>query len=108
MGPWPLTKRPAWALPVLVIGVVCSLAVGWLSLDYARGKVAGAGPSQAMVYSIWLLPLIAVGLPALGAGRVVANAPWSDRPWWLPWALVAASIAWYFIMLAGPGMVVRG
>jgi hypothetical protein len=105
-GPSPLTKRPAWALPVLVVGVVCSLAVGWLTFDYARGQATGEAPTKAMIYMIWLLPMIAVGLTALAAGAFATSRPWSDRPWWLPWALVAASVAWYFVMLAGPGLLV--
>ena len=107
-GPSPLTKRPRWALPALVVGVVCSLAVGWLSFDYARGQRAGASPSKAMVYTMWLLPLIAVGLTALGAGAFATSRPWSDRPWWLPWTLVAASMTWYFVMLAAPALLVVG
>ena len=46
--------------------MVSSLAVGWLSLEYARGQAAGEAPSKAMVYMMWLLPLIAVGVTALG------------------------------------------
>ena len=102
-----MTKQPAWVLPALAIGVVCSLAVGGLSLEYARGQAAGEAPTKAMVYMMWLLPLIAVGLATLGAGAFATSRPWSDRPWWLPWALVAASVAWYLVMLAGPGWLVR-
>ena len=86
--PQPLSKRPVWALAVFILGVLCSLVVGWISIDYAAGQARGEPPSMAMVSTIFLAPFLIAGLPLLLAGSTGVARPWSRRRPWLPWLIV--------------------
>ncbi len=101
----PSTTRPRWALPVLIAGILCSVVVGWQSADYFRRVAAGEPPSVMMLYTISLIPLLAIGLGLLVPGAVATVRPWSSRRPWLPWLVAGGAIAWFVVMLVGPGLL---
>jgi hypothetical protein len=99
------SRRPRWALPALAAGLLCSAVIGWQSVDYFGRLAAGEPPSVMMLYTIALLPLLAIGLALMVPGSVAAVRPWSTRRPWLSWVVASAVVAWFLIMLQGPALL---
>ena len=99
-------ERPHWALPVFILGVLCSLMIGWISARWAQDLAQGASPSLAMASTFALAPFLIAGLPLLLAGTLGVARPWRRQRPWLPAAIVVGVIGWLFVMLAGPGFVI--
>ena len=98
--------RPRWALPVFILGVLCSLMVGWISATWAQELAQGAPPSLAMGYSFAEVPFLIAGLPLLLAGTFGVARPWRRQRPWLPAAIVVGVIGWLLLMVGGPGFVI--
>jgi hypothetical protein len=98
-------RMPRWSLPALLLGIACSLATAWISVDAARGQTQGEGPSIAMVYMLRAAPFLLVGLPLMLIGSVGAVRPWSRGRPWLPWASSGAVVLWFLLVVQGPTLL---
>jgi hypothetical protein len=98
----PSTTVPRWAVPALVIGIGCYLAVAWISADYFAGLAGGESPSLAMAYMFGQVPFLLLGVPLMMAGALGIARPWTARRPWLRIPIVAAVIGWVFVALQGP------
>jgi hypothetical protein len=102
-GPRP---RPRWALPSLILGIACSLAIAWISADYAAYLARGGSPAVSFVYTMYAAPVLIVGIPLLIAGALGVVRPWTfERPW-LRWIAAACVIGWLLVVGQGPMLVV--
>ncbi len=97
---------PRWAVPALVIGVACSLAVAWISADYFAGLTRGDPPSLAMAYMLEELPFLLLGVPLMLAGAMGVARPWTARRTWLQFPIIMAVIGWMLIVIQGPDLLV--
>jgi hypothetical protein len=66
---------------------------------------AGGSPSVMMLYTIALLPLLAIGLALMVPGSVAAVRPWSTRRPWLSWLVALGAVAWFLVMLQNPALL---
>ena len=99
------SARPRWALPVLLVGLVCLLVVAVVSALYFAGQAEGDAPSLALAYLVLLGPFLLIGLPLVLAGSLGLARPWAHRRPWLPIAIVAAGVGLFLFALEGPGLL---
>lgn len=99
-------SRPGCGLLALVIGIACSLVVAWNSYDYFVGQAEGDSPSVSFVYSLFLVPLLFVGVPLTLVGSLLVAQHWSSWMRRLPGAAVGAVALWWLLVLQGPALLV--
>ena len=101
----PSSVRPRWAVPVFVIGLLCSLVVAWVSAAYFAKLADGMPPSLGLGYTMALAPFLLVAPPLLWIGALAIARPWSARRPWLKLAILVAVIGWMLLMLQGPSLL---
>lgn len=99
------TTRPGWAIPVLIAGIACSLAVFAISAQYFAGQARGESPSLSFAYTFQLAPFFLVGLPLSLVGAVASVRPWSAQRPWLRWVVIAGVILWFLLALQAPSLL---
>jgi hypothetical protein len=98
----PSTNVPWWAVPAVVVGVACSLVAGWISFQY----FAGRSPGLALAYTMPLIPLLVVGVPAMLFGALGVARPRTARRPLLRLVILVGVIAWWYVVLEGPELLV--
>ena len=99
------TDRRGWALPALVLGIVCLVVVAIISANYFIGQSAGDPPSLALAYTFMAGPFLLVGLPLVLVGSFGWIRPWSGRRQRLRVAVPVAAIGLFVVALRGPGLL---
>jgi hypothetical protein len=98
----PSTTVPGWAVPVLIIGIACSLVVAKISYDYFAGGV----PGVAMAYMFGQLPFLVVGVPCMLFGALGLARPRTARRPLMRIVVLVGTLAWWYLALEGPNLLV--
>jgi hypothetical protein len=98
------TRRPKWAIPVVLIGLLAAAAALWFDALFLSRHLS----SPSRYDSFALLPVIALvpfGVICLLVGGLAAVRPMvRERPW-IRIAVVIAVLAWAVVSCFGPGVV---
>ena len=103
----PSDLQPRWAVPVFVVGALCSLVVAVISAQYFAALARGMSPSLGFAYTLQLTPFLLAALPLLWLGTLALARPWTGRRPWLRLVLVLGVIGWLLLMLQGPAFLPR-
>ena len=98
----PSTAVPGWAVPALIIGIASSLVVAKISYDYFAGGV----PGVAMAYMFGQLPFLGVGVPCVLFGALGLARPHTARRPLLRIIILGGTLAWWYVVLEGPKLLV--
>ena len=98
----PSTTVPRWAVPVLLVGIACSLVVAKISYDY----FASGTPGVAMAYMLGSLPYLVVGVPSVLFGALGVARPHTARRPLLRVVILVGVIVWWYVVLEGPRLLV--
>ena len=98
---------PLWARVAVIAGIGCSLAVLYLSTEFAIGQAEGDPPSLAMGYGMAELPFLLIGVPILFLGSLRHfRSRLMRRPGVGPVAVLAGVGLWTLFTVAGPGLMI--
>jgi hypothetical protein len=98
----PSTSVPGWAVPVLIIGIACSVVVAKVSYDYFASGV----PGLAMAYMFGQIPFLAIGVPCVLFGALGLARPRTARRPVLRIIILVGALVWWYLVLEGPKLLV--